>query len=303
MAATKKTGLGRGLGSLIPQGGDSTGAAVKERAKDRSETVRARDDENVTVAAVEAVFEIELADIVANPDQPRVSFGHQELEELTDSIREHGILQPLAVTPVDDGGYEIIAGERRFRAAKMAGLKSVPVVVRKTDPKEKLVLALIENIQREDLNPIEEARAYERLTRDFGMTQEDVAKKVGKGRSTVANLMRLLDLPEEILRAVETGKVSAGSARALIGVTDDRERMRMFRKLVSGGMTTRDVESGARQATGKGKKDPSVAAVEEDLRDRYGTKVAVTNRQGKGRITMNFYSEEEFKDLVGKLLR
>lgn len=300
--AAKKTGLGRGLGALIPQGNESTAVAEKERPKSKAVSRDASAD-TARFSVSESVNEITLTEIVANPEQPRVRFGHQELEELTESIREHGILQPLAVTPVDGGGYEIIAGERRFRAAKMAGLKSVPVIVRKTDASEKLVLALIENIQREDLNPIEEALAYERLSREFRMTQDEVAKKVGKARSTVANIMRLLELPEEIRQAVESGAVSAGSARALIGIADEKERMKMFRKLAAGNMTTRDVEAGARQVTGKSKKDPSTAAVEEELRGRYGTKVAVTSRQGKGKISINFYSEDEFKELVEKLLR
>ena len=300
----KKSGLGRGLGALIPQG--NGGIAVAEKARSKNVTVSKsamREQDDGSVAVVGSVTEILISEIVANPEQPRVSFGHQELEELTQSIREHGILQPLAVSPKDGGGYEIIAGERRFRAAKMAGLAAVPVVVRKTGGEEKLVLALIENIQREDLNPIEEARAYGRLTSEFGLTQEEVAKKVGKARSTVANILRLLDLPEEIRRAVESGVVSAGSARALIGLADDDERMRLFRKLVAGRMTTREAEAGARNAAGKSRRDPSASAVEEDLRAKFGTKVSVTKKQGKGKIAMSFYSEEEYKGLVEKLLK
>ncbi|MEA3249717.1 MAG: ParB/RepB/Spo0J family partition protein [Patescibacteria group bacterium] len=301
--ARKKTGLGRGLGALIPQETKSDAdVAVKERPKMKS-TVRSARAERGRIVVAEAVNEIKLTEIVANPEQPRISFSHQELENLTESIREHGILQPLAVTPKDDGGYEIIAGERRFRAAKMAGLKSVPVIVRKTEGGEKLVLALIENIQREDLNPIEEARAYERLTREFDMTQEEVAKKVGKGRSTVANIMRLLDLPEEMRRAVESGMVSAGSARALLGIADEKERVRMFRKVIGGKMTTRDIEAGARKVAGKSEKDPSLAAIEEELRGKYGTKVSVSRREGRGKIAMTFYSEEEYKNLIDKLLQ
>jgi len=292
------------LGALIPQG--NGGIAVAEKARSKNVTVSKsamREQDDGSVAVVGSVTEILISEIVANPEQPRVSFGHQELEELTQSIREHGILQPLAVSPKDGGGYEIIAGERRFRAAKMAGLAAVPVVVRKTGGEEKLVLALIENIQREDLNPIEEARAYGRLTSEFGLTQEEVAKKVGKARSTVANILRLLDLPEEIRRAVESGVVSAGSARALIGLADDDERMRLFRKLVAGRMTTREAEAGARNAAGKSRRDPSASAVEEDLRAKFGTKVSVTKKQGKGKIAMSFYSEEEYKGLVEKLLK
>ena len=292
------------MGALIPQG--NGGVAVAEKTRSRnvpSPKAATRDLDGGSVMIAESVSEILISEIVANPEQPRVSFGHQELEDLTQSIREHGILQPLAVSPKDDGGYEIIAGERRFRAAKMAGLAAVPVVVRKADGKDKLVLALIENIQREDLNPIEEARAYGRLTAEFGLTQEEVAKKVGKARSTVANILRLLDLPEEIRHAVESGVVSAGSARALIGLSDDDERMRLFRKLVTGKMTTREAEAGARSAAGKSRRDPSALAVEEDLRAKFGTKVSVTKKQGKGKIAMSFYSDEEFGVLVEKLLK
>ncbi|OGM01296.1 hypothetical protein A2480_01860 [Candidatus Uhrbacteria bacterium RIFOXYC2_FULL_47_19] len=250
-----------------------------------------------------AVSEINLDKISANPDQPRTSFGHQGMEDLAASIREHGIIQPLALSPKSDGSYEIIAGERRFRAAQLAGLKSVPAVIRQADSRDKLVLALIENIQREDLNPIEEARAYRRLMDEFGLTQESVSKQVGKARSTVANTLRLLDLSDEMLDAVAVGKISAGGARALLAITDPGARSRLFHQMTTGsGLTVREAEEGARRDSTRIRKSPQLMAAEEELRDKYGTRVTITERTGKGKVTLQFFSEEEYNDLIEKLL-
>jgi ParB family transcriptional regulator, chromosome partitioning protein len=304
MPTKKKSGLGRGLGALIPQANSGVATINREEKPDK-ELVTPNKKVSLDVRTeknISGVFEISPSDIVANTEQPRTSFTHQGMEDLSDSVRQHGILQPLAVTPMGGGKYELIAGERRLRAAKMIGLPAVPVFIKETEGSEKLVLALIENIQREDLNPIEEARAYRRLTDDFGLTQEDVAKEVGKARSTVANMMRLLELPEEILDAVATGAVSAGNARALLTVSDQKTRFRMFRKMLSGKMTVRDAEADAQKNSSRVRKSPEIMAIEEDLRDTYGTKVQVTSRAGKGKIVLQFYSEEEMKQLVSKLL-
>ncbi|MFH2063390.1 MAG: ParB/RepB/Spo0J family partition protein [bacterium] len=296
MAIKKKSGLGRGLNSLIPQADEPT------------KTVAIGVANKVAAVAHEAadgstVSEISLDKIEVNPDQPRTVFGHQGMEDLTSSVKEHGIIQPLALSPRADGKYEVIAGERRFRAAQMAGLTSVPAVIRKVDSRDKLVLALIENIQREDLNPIEEARAYRRLMNEFGLTQEAVAGQVGKARSTVANTVRLLDLPDEMLDAVATGAISAGSARALLSVVDPNARRKMFRQMVSGsGLTVREAEDDARRSSTRVRKSPQLLAAEEDLRDRFGTKATITERGGKGKITLQFFSEEEYQALIDRLL-
>ncbi len=289
--ANKFSGLGRGLGSLIPQKTMTpsavapTAVAVRPEAKDGG------------------VMQVSVAEIAANPQQPRSAFRHHELEELTNSIKEHGILQPLLLTRRSSGGYELIAGERRLRAARLLGLKTVPAIVRAADTRDKLLLALIENIQREDLNPIEEARAYAKLAADFSLTQEAVAQKVGKGRSTVANSMRLLDLPEEIQEAISAGSISAGSARAILGLKDDASRLAYFRKLIGQGATTRQVEAQVRKASGRRRKDPAVAAAEEQIRNKLGTRVEIRKKGGKGSVIVSFFSEEEYQSLVKALSR
>jgi ParB family chromosome partitioning protein len=302
MVIKKKSGLGRGLGALIPQAaiktaarnpsGDKEGAASTERTESLSR-----------VGPAGGVMEISLSLIKANPNQPRTTFAHQSMEELTESIRQHGILQPLALTPLSDGGYEVIAGERRLRAAQLAGLRSVPAIIRPIKQNiEKLVLALIENIQREDLNPVEEAKAYQRLIEEFGLTQENIAKQVGKARSTVANVLRLLDLPAEMIDAVATGAINSGNARVLLSIVDPRSRAKLFKKMLVEGLTVREAESGAQKISTKLKKSSEILAAEENLRGVYGTKVSITNRRGKGKIILHFFSEEEYDLLVEKLL-
>ncbi|HTM68713.1 MAG TPA: ParB/RepB/Spo0J family partition protein [Candidatus Binatia bacterium] len=292
----KLSGLGRGLGALIPQRPASAPASAQPQA-----ATAVREDDGVVRGT--GVLNVPISAISANPEQPRAVFRHQELEDLMNSIREHGIIQPLTVSARPGGGYELIAGERRFRAAKMLGLSTVPVTVRNNaDSKDKLVLALIENIQREDLNPMEEARAYDRLMGEFGLTQEIVAQKVGKARSTVANMLRLLGLPEEIRDAIAAGVVPAGSARAMLALPDDASRIAFFRKLVAGHLSTRDVEAGVRRENGvAAKKDPAILGAEETLRNALGTRVEIKKRGGKGAFIVSFYSDEEYGELLRRL--
>jgi ParB family chromosome partitioning protein len=297
MPTKKLSGLGRGLGALIPQ---KPIVAASASAMSAAATAVGSGDESARMHV--GVFNVPVSEIVANPEQPRSVFKHQELEDLMNSIKEHGILQPLTVSPRAGGGYEIIAGERRFRASKMLGLESVPVVVRDADQHDKLVLALIENLQREDLNPLEEARAYERLVGEFEMTQEQVAKSVGKARSTVANTLRLLGLPEEVRDAIAAGIVPAGSARAMLSLPDRESQLAFFRKLVEGNFTTRDVEAGVRRAVGREvKKDPALLGAEEQLRAALGTRVEIKKHGGKGNFTISFFSDEEYEGLLRKL--
>ena len=307
MATKRPSGLGRGLGSLIPEQDSSALSQAQSQAQPQAQPkaqpigLPLAPDLSSTSRPM---AEVPINKIVANPDQPRVAFRHHELEELTNSIREHGILQPLTVSPLDGGNYQLIAGERRLRAAKMAGLKTVPVIIRKTVVQERLVLALIENIQREDLNPVEEATAYDRLSNEFGMTQEEIAKKVGKARSTVANAMRLLELPQEIREAIAEGVVAAGTARAILSLKDDESRLAFFRKLLEKGMTTRQAESGTRKISGGGnrrRKDSALAAAEERIRNSLGTRIEIKKKGSKGSIVIGFYSEEEFTGLVNRL--
>lgn len=292
---TKKlSGLGRGLGALIPQRMPAPQAVSSESAVPAagSQTGDRVDS---------GPMQVPISAIIVNPEQPRMQFKHQELEDLMNSIKEHGIIQPLTVSLRPGGGYELIAGERRYRASKMLGLATVPVVVRNVGATEKLVLALIENIQREDLNPLEEAKAYGRLLSEFGMTQEMVAKQVGKARSTVANLIRLLDLPQEVQEAISAGIVASGSARAMLALPDKESQMAFFKKLITGRMSTRDAEAGVRKAGGRSRKSPAILADEETLRGVLGTKVEIKNRHGKGSIVISFFSDEEYRDVVEKL--
>jgi len=290
--ANKFSGLGRGLGSLIPTRTERPPAAAPAAAAPAGD---GRPDNRVVFVPV--------ADIGVNPSQPRTVFRHSELEDLTNSIREHGIIQPLVVSPRTGGGFELIAGERRLRAAKLLNLPTVPVLVRSASSRDKLLLALIENIQRQDLNPIEEARAYARLVSDFNLTQEGVAQKVGKARSTVANTMRLLELPDEIQQAISAGTLVAGSARAILSLKDEKSRLAFFHKLMGRKVSTRQVEAGVNRSGGKRRKDPALLAAEEHLRHKLGTRVEVKKRAGKGSIVISFFSEEEYQALLKQLQR
>jgi ParB family chromosome partitioning protein len=289
----KLSGLGRGLGSLIPPKTERAPTAV------------------VSAVAVQAasgkpenrVVYIPVAEIVVNPEQPRLTFRHNELEDLTNSIREHGIIQPLVVSQRPGGGYELIAGERRLRASRLLNLPTVPVLIRSVSARDKLLLALVENIQREDLNPMEEARAYSKLVSAFDLTQEAVAQKVGKARSTIANTLRLMELPEEIQQAIASRSLSAGSARAILGLKDDNSRLAFFRKLTGATSTTRQVEAGVHRAGAKRRKDPAILAAEEQIRNRLGTRVDIKKRGSKGSVIISFFSEEEYQSLMTKLQR
>lgn len=253
-----------------------------------------------------AIQEIELAKIVPNPFQPRKVFEPEALKELADSIKEHGVIQPLVVTktPV---GFELVVGERRFRASQLAGLEKVPAIVKEAMVDQtKLEVALIENIQRQELNPIEEAQAYERLMKTFNLTQEQVAKKVGKSRPAVANTVRLLNLPAEIQRGVVEGKVSEGHARALLGLVDPEKMLLMYKMILEQGWNVRQVESKVRELTLRRQMDaaapdPKLMAIESELRGKLGTQVKI-QRQGRGgKIMIEFFSDEELDELVGRM--
>ncbi len=287
--------LGKGLNSLIPEGQQKN-----KRKTRKKQTVSAE-------SSTDRVWQIPLSDIVPNPEQPRKHFDHSELEDLIASIKKHGILQPVTVTEREDGGYELIAGERRMRASEVAGLATIPAIVRNATEQEKLELALIENIQRHNLNPIEEGFAYERLIDEFGLTQQEVADQVGKSRSAVANMIRLLDLPEPIKKGLVDGKLSAGKARALLSLKDEQQQLDMFASMMGEKMSVRDVEQAVSQKSPKSRKgsvrrDPNVMAKEEDLEAKYGTKVRITQRGEKGTITMEYYSKQQLKDLLDALM-
>lgn len=254
------------------------------------------------------IQEIEVAKIAPNPFQPRKVFEPAALRELADSIKEHGVIQPLVVTrtPV---GYELVVGERRFRAAQLAGLVKVPAIIKEAMVDQtKLEVALIENIQRRELNPIEEAQAYERLMKTFSMTQEQVAKKVGKSRPAVANTIRLLNLPAEIQRGLIEGKITEGHARAILGLVDPDRMLLMYKQVLEQGLNVRQVEIRVRELSVKkhmdaAAPDPKLMAIETELRGQLGTQVRI-QRQGKGgRITIEFFSDEELEEIVHRMAK
>ncbi len=249
------------------------------------------------------IWQIPLSKIIANSHQPRQNFEEKSLIDLANSIKEHGVLQPVVVVESKDGGYELVAGERRARASKLAGLTTVPAVVKKMKEQQKLEVALIENIQREDLDPIEEAFSYKRLIEEFGLTQEEVSQKVGKSRSAIANSIRLLELPDQIQNALINKKINSGQARALLGLKDEAEQLSMLSSMLGEKISVREIERSVRVKTGykQSKKDPNIAYLENELRESLGTKVNIKQKGERGSIIIDFYSKEEFESLLDKL--
>lgn len=276
--------LGKGLGSLIPHKQTFT--------------------EQVIPSAHKEILEIGVDEIQANPRQPRIYFSPSDLEDLIGSIKEHGILQPLVVTR-SNGQYELIAGERRLRASRIVGLKTVPVIVRDATEQQKLELALIENIQRQDLNAVEEAIAYRALIDEFNLTQDAVALRVGKSRSNIGNIVRLLDLPSDILDALKEGRIMKSHARTLLAEVDPKKQHEMFEAMLNGGVTVRQIEARVSgkipRVTSAVPKDPNIAAHEKRLREILGTKVEIQESAGRGKVCITFYSRQELMGLLERL--
>lgn len=255
------------------------------------------------------VVEIDINKITPNKSQPRTIFNESSLQELADSINELGVLQPITVKKTDDY-YEIIAGERRWRAARIAGLKTIPALVKDFDALKALEAALIENIQREDLNPIEEALTYSRFSEEFNLSQEEIAKKVGKSRPTIANAMRLLNLDKRVQTFVKENKLSNGHARALLGITDGNLQFELAEKIIEEELNVRETENLVKQANEPKKteeKKPqhnpeatrAYLALAKDLKSIFGTKVNIKNGKNKGKIEIEYYSQDELDRLVG----
>ena len=288
MTSSPRPALGRGLSSLIPK--TSAGAGV--------ETV-----------------DIDL--IVPNPHQPRLRFDPETLQKLADSIGEHGVLQPVIVTQVrSDLGpttYQLIAGERRVQAARMAGIARMPVVVKEAAGTELLEIALVENLQRQDLNALEEAAAFRRLADEFEMTQEQIAKRVGRSRTAVANTLRLLTLEDDIRASLASGQITEGHARALLGIDDSQIRLDAWRRIVADALTVRQAEEIARAlkataapsakavAIAAPRIDPHVRAIEDDLRHVLGSPVSVTRGRRGGRIVIRFHSDDELEGIIERI--
>ncbi|MBR6967987.1 MAG: ParB/RepB/Spo0J family partition protein [Ruminococcus sp.] len=253
------------------------------------------------------------AELEPNRDQPRKVFSDEAITALADSIREHGMLQPILVRPISSGGYQIVAGERRWRAARMLGLDEVPVTIRELSDLETMQIAIIENLQRENLNPVEEAAGYAELIDKFGMTQEKVAKMVGRSRSAVANAVRLLTLPERVRKMLENGDISAGHARALLGFEDEEMLIATALRAADGGLTVRQVEKAAQKsaerteetsaAKSNRKTDNYFKEMELSLNDSLGRKVRVEYGKNKGTLILEFYDKEDLAALAKKLAK
>lgn len=272
-----KRGLGKGLGALIPESED---------------------------AAKGSIMEIKITEIAPNEGQPRKLFDDEALDSLAESIKEHGVVQPIIVRRLEQG-YQIIAGERRWRAARIAGLKTVPAIVKECSNVEIMELALIENLQREDLNVIEEADAYKSLIDEYNMTQEDIARRIGKSRPAIANTLRLIGLPVKVKEMVAGGTISAGHARALLSLNNEKKMLELAEKIVNQNLNVRQVEKLVKDSekavdTKKKEKqaDLEIIELQERLKSILGTKVTIEHKKNKGRIQIEYYSNEELDRIL-----
>ncbi|MDP2656736.1 MAG: ParB/RepB/Spo0J family partition protein, partial [bacterium] len=286
-----------GLDALIPR---STHTVPLSTVSPKSRNVDDHGGDNDN-----GLLEVPIDAIKANRFQPRTEFDKEALADLASSIKEYGVLQPLIVEEVK-GQYHLIAGERRLRASKIAGLHTVPVIVRDADDHQRLALAIIENIQRVNLNPIETAFAYQRLIDDFNLTQDQVAKKMGRSRASVANTLRLLHLHSEIQVALSRGDITEGHGKLLAGIDNTAKQFEVFKHIIdntlSVGDTAHHVRPHRKKSAVPKAVDPNIAEKERRLREQFGTKVRIQHKQGKGSISIDFYSDEEFRSLLSQLL-
>lgn len=298
-------GLGRGLSSLIPDKNQKPVIDLEAGKPDKTVSVRAGSD--LDASAGEKIYQINVEKIDPNPMQPRSTFSHGDMEDLVNSIKEHGIIEPLIATREPGGRYQLIAGERRLRAAKIAGLATVPVILRTAQAIEKLELSLVENIQRYDLNPIEIAEAYAKLIDEFGMTQEELAKRLGKSRSVIANSLRLLTLSSEVKKALGEDEISEGHARMLLAIEEPAKRVTAFRRILERHLTVAQAGDEVKKLVGKKfyrtvvASDPNVIEKENKLQEALGTRVKIKKRGEQGRIEVDFYSEEELAGIVERI--
>jgi ParB family chromosome partitioning protein len=276
----RQPGLGRGLGALIPQ-------------------------------SFSGLREIPVDAIRPNPSQPRTHFDATELEELAQSIREHGVLQPVLVSQDEDGTFVLITGERRWRAVKLAGLPSVPALVKEATPRASLEMALVENIQRRDLNPLEEAHAYRQLLEEHGLTQEQLGQRIGKSRVAVTNTLRLLHLPEAVRQALANGEITEGHARAILTANTEAKRILVLQKVLAQHLSVRDTEALARELNNVGSEapddaappDPDVERLEEAFRQALGTRVRLVKGRNGGRLIIHFFSDDELQGIYEAIVR
>ena len=290
-SSRKRGGLGRGLNALVSEAEYETGGSSASVSNAASET------------------KLPIEDIVPNPNQPRIHFNETELRELSESIQEHGVLQPLLVRK-HGNGYEIIAGERRYQASKLAGLEELPVIIKDVDDEQMLALALIENLQRSDLNPVEEAKGYRQLIDASGMTQEALSKAVSKSRSAITNSLRLLDLPEVVQQMIFEGKLTAGHARAILAIPYEEARIKLAEKVVTEGLSVRATENlaplfsaGETPKTTRPATPQSFKKAARVLRQVFNTNVRVKSTRGKNKIEIEFKDEEELSRILGEMIQ
>ena len=276
----KKKGLGKGLGALLT-------------------------DENSSIDS-ESISEIKIIDIEPNSEQPRKDFDDEKLAERAESIKQHGVLSPILLTESDNGYYQIIAGERRWRASKLAGLKTIPAIVKKAENIKVFELALIENLQRQDLNPIEEALGYRKLMTEYGFTQEQVSEKMSKSRSGIANSLRLLNLPDVVVGMLESGELSVGHAKVLLSVSDSDKLVEYAKKVVDNGLSVRELEEEIKNVpkAPKPKKEVDLnlklafETIEKNLSSILGTKVKIADKNNKGKIQIEYYSAKDLERII-----
>ncbi len=293
MAAPKGRGLGKGLEALFND------VEISTREADRSENYQ------------EGVLFVNINEIKPNSKQPRKNFPEEKIEELASSIEAHGIIQPIMVRPAGEG-YEIVAGERRWRAARKASLKQVPCIIRELDDEQNMLVSIIENMQREDLNPMEEADALNQMAAQYGLTQEEISKSVGKSRPYITNALRLLKLPEEIQQMVVKGDLTSGHARAIAGIKEEKKQLYVANRIVAEGLSVRETETLSNHQNEKGDKktvkakprgkNREVAVMEEELKTALGTKVAINHGAKRGKIEIEYYSRDELERLLEMLL-
>ena len=276
----KKKGLGKGLGALLT-------------------------DEKSSIDS-DVITEIKLVDFEPNKSQPRKDFDEEKLEELADSIRQNGIITPILVQEAPNGYYSIIAGERRWRAAKKAGLKEIPAIIKKLDEMKLFEISLIENLQREDLNPVEEALGFEKLMSDYKLTQEEVAAKLSKSRSSVANSLRLLKLPKDVLNSLKNEKISVGHAKVLLSVAEDKIKSELCTAVIEKELSVRELEAEIKKLSKKPKKEKkkdlnvvlAIEKTEKQIADILGTKVKINDKNNRGKIQIEYYSAGDLERII-----
>lgn len=316
MAARPKAGgLGRGLGALF---GEYNINELEENAKKqesletpesaKAKKTQAQSAQDTAEIPENQVVLIDINDIKPNQNQPRKNFDPEKITELAATIKEHGVIQPLLLRR-NKGGYELVAGERRWRAAREAGLKRVPCILKEFSDQENMLIAIIENMQREGLNPVEEAEGIDQMIKTYGLTQEEVSKSLGKSRPYITNALRILSLPKEALDRLSEGKITAGHARALLSITEKNRQKDVLERIIKEGLSVRQVEKLAKEGkfpvpTKRGRKmekNRDVLAVEQDLKEIFGTKVNIVSNGKKGAIQIEYYSIEELNRLIDML--